>query len=43
MDMCRKFLEMGFHEASDVMQTTEMQKYDEDGNIKPQETRCTHL
>ena len=37
MDMCRKFLEMGFTRARRYANHKDGKKYDEHGNIKPQE------
>ena len=37
MDMCRKFLEMGFTRARRYANHRDGKKYDEFGNIKPQE------
>ena len=37
MDMCRKFLEMGFTRARRYANHRDGKKYDENGNIKPQE------
>ena len=37
MDMCRKFLEMGFTRARRYANHKDGNKYDEDGNVKPQE------
>jgi hypothetical protein len=37
MDMCRKFLEMGFTRARRYANHNSGKKYDNDGNIKPQE------
>ena len=37
MDMCRKFLEMGFTRARRYANHRDGKKYDEDGNVKPQE------
>ena len=37
MDMCRKFLEMGFTRARRYANHKDGKKYDENGNIKPQE------
>ena len=37
MDMCRKFLEMGFTRARRYANHKDGNKYDKDGNIKPQE------
>ena len=37
MDMCRKFLEMGFTRARRYANHKDGKKYDKDGNIKPQE------
>ena len=37
MDMCRKFLEMGFTRARRYANHKEGKKYDENGNVKPQE------
>jgi hypothetical protein len=37
MDMCRKFLEMGFTRARRYANHRDGKKYDEDGSIKPQE------
>ena len=37
MDMCRKFLEMGFTRARRYANHKDGKKYDENGNLKPQE------
>ena len=37
MDMCRKFLEMGFTRARRYANHKDGKKYDEEGNVKPQE------
>ena len=37
MDMCRKFLEMGFTRARRYANHKDGKKYDKDGNINPQE------
>ena len=37
MDMCRKFLEMGFTRARRYANYKDGKKYDENGNVKPQE------
>ena len=37
MDMCRKFLEMGFTRASRYANHKDGKKYDKNGNIRPQE------
>ena len=37
MDMCRKFLEMGFTRARRYANHKDGKKYDENGNVKPQE------
>ena len=37
MDMCRKFLEMGFTRARRYANHNSGKKYDKDGNIRPQE------
>ena len=37
MDMCRKFLEMGFTRARRYANHKDGNKYDEHGNVKPQE------
>ena len=37
MDMCRKFLEMGFTRARRYANHNSGKKYDNDGNIRPQE------
>ena len=37
MDMCRKFLEMGFTRSRRYANHKDGRKYDEDGNILPQE------
>jgi hypothetical protein len=37
MDMCRKFLEMGFTRARRYANHKDGKKYDKNGNIKPQE------
>ena len=37
MDMCRKFLEMGFTRARRYANHKDGNKYDKDGNVKPQE------
>ena len=37
MDMCRKFLEMGFTRARRYANHRDGNKYDENGNVKPQE------
>ena len=37
MDMCRKFLEMGFTRARRYANHKDGNKYDADGNVKPQE------
>ena len=37
MDMCRKFLEMGFTRARRYANHADGKKYDAEGNIKPQE------
>ena len=37
MDMCRKFLEMGFTRARRYANHKDGKKYDDNGNIKPQE------
>ena len=37
MDMCRKFLEMGFTRARRYANHKDGKKYNEDGTIKPQE------
>ena len=37
MDMCRKFLEMGFTRSRRYANHKDGKKYDENGNIKPQE------
>ena len=37
MDMCRKFLEMGFTRARRYANHRDGKKYDDDGNVKPQE------
>tara|TARA_B100002019_G_scaffold278794_1_gene280027 strand:+ start:336 stop:830 length:495 start_codon:yes stop_codon:yes gene_type:complete len=37
MDMCRKFLEMGFTRARRYANHKDGKKYDEKGNVKPQE------
>ena len=38
MDMCRKFLEMGFTRARRYANHNDGKKYDENGNVKPQES-----
>ena len=37
MDMCRKFLEMGFTRARRYANHNSGKKYDNEGNIRPQE------
>ena len=37
MDMCRKFLEMGFTRARRYANHKDGKKYDKDGNVRPQE------
>ena len=37
MDMCRKFLEMGFTRARRYANHKDGKKYDAEGNVKPQE------
>ena len=37
MDMCRKFLEMGFTRARRYANHNDGKKYDDEGNIRPQE------
>ena len=37
MDMCRKFLEMGFTRARRYANHKDGKKYDVNGNVKPQE------
>ena len=37
MDMCRKFLEMGFTRARRYANHKDGKKYDSEGNVKPQE------
>ena len=37
MDMCRKFLEMGFTRARRYANHNDGKKYDSEGNIRPQE------
>ena len=37
MDMCRKFLEMGFHKFRRYANHKNGRKYDAEGNVKPQE------
>ena len=37
MDMCRKFLEMGFTRARRYAKHKDGKKYDVEGNVKPQE------
>ena len=37
MDMCRKFLEMGFTRACRYANHKDGKKYDAEGNVKPQE------
>ena len=37
MDMCRKFLEMGFTRSRGYANHKDGNKYDKDGNVKPQE------
>ena len=37
MHMCRKFLEMGFTRARRYANHKDGKKYDENGNVKPQE------
>ena len=37
MDMCRKFLEMGFTRARRYANQKDGKKYDDNGNVKPQE------
>ena len=37
MDMCRKFLEMGFTRARRYANHKDGKKYDDNGNVKPQE------
>ena len=37
MDMCRKFLEMGFTRARRYANHKDGKKYNDDGSIKPQE------
>jgi len=37
MDMCRKFLEMGFTRARRYANHADGRKYDAEGNVKPQE------
>ena len=37
MDMCRKFLEMGFTRARRYANHNSGKKYDDDGNVRPQE------
>ena len=37
MDMCRKFLEMGFTRARRYANHKDGKKYDVEGNVKPQE------
>ena len=37
MDMCRKFLEMGFTRARRYANHKDGKKYDDNGNIRPQE------
>ena len=38
MDMCRKFLEMGFTRARRYANHNDGRKYDNEGNVRPQET-----
>ena len=38
MDMCRKFLEMGFTRARRYANHNSGRKYDSEGNVRPQET-----
>ena len=38
MDMCRKFLEMGFTRARRYANHRDGKKYDAEGNVKPQES-----
>mgnify|MGYP001262490981 CR=1 FL=1 len=38
MDMCRKFLEMGFTRARRYANHNSGKKYDSEGNVRPQET-----
>ena len=38
MDMCRKFLEMGFTRARRYANHKDGKKYDAEGNVKPQES-----
>ena len=38
MDMCRKFLEMGFTRARRYANHRDGNKYDKNGNVKPQES-----
>ena len=40
MDMCRKFLEMGFTRARRYANHKSGRKYDSSGNVKPQELDC---
>ena len=37
MDMCRKFLEMGFTRARRYANHKDGRKYDSEGNVRPQE------
>ena len=37
MDMCRKFLEMGFTRARRYANHNDGKKYDSEGNVRPQE------
>ena len=38
MDMCRKFLEMGFTRARRYANHNSGRKYDKEGNVRPQES-----
>ena len=40
MDMCRKFLEMGFTRARRYANHKDGNKYDQNGNVLPQEKDC---
>ena len=43
MDMCRKFLEMGFTRARRYANHRDGNKYDKNGNVKPQRLRRNDL
>ena len=43
MDMCRKFLEMGFTRARRYANHKDGKKYDKNGNIRPQEKDIMYL